>query len=315
VVSQVSESVKAVAEIHRNRPDVVTLDIQMPQMNGVQVLKSLLSQAHYPVLMVSSLNLEEGSLVFDALNAGAFDYLSKPKHEEMTEFAQALSERLLQAAVNEKKPVRPPSRKAERLPQSLHGKKLLWCIGASTGGTQALTEVFRSLPAEIPPTLVVQHIPPVFSRAFANSLNDLCPFTVKEAEQGEEVKPNHVYIAAGGLQMGLVERDGALWISLRDVEPVNRFKPSVDYLFKDVAKLNGFTLVAGILTGMGRDGAEGLLALKKLGAKTFAQDEATSAVYGMPRAAVEIGAVDTVVPLDQIAQILVGQSLLINKAS
>lgn len=315
VVSQVSESVKAVEEIHRNRPDVVTLDIQMPQMNGVQVLKSLLSEAHYPVLMVSSLNLEEGSLVFDALNAGAFDYLSKPKHEEMTEFAQTLSERLLQASVNEKKPVRLPSRKADHLPQSLHGKKLLWCIGASTGGTQALTEVFRSLPAEIPPTLVVQHIPPVFSRAFANSLNDLCPFTVKEAEQGEEVKPNHVYIAAGGFQMGLVERDGALWISLRDVEPVNRFKPSVDYLFKDVAKLKGRTLVAGILTGMGRDGAEGLLALKKLGAKTFAQDEATSAVYGMPRAAVEIGAVDTVVPLDQIAQILVGQSLLINKAS
>jgi two-component system chemotaxis response regulator CheB len=314
VIGQISDPANAVTEILRNRPDVVTLDIQMPRMNGVEVLKNLLRETYYPVLMVSSLNLEEGSMVFDALNAGAFDYLSKPKHEELAEFTQGLSERLLQASVNEKQSVHRPQRKVDRLPIEFNGQKLLWCIGSSTGGTQALTEIFRSLPAEIPPTLVVQHIPPVFSRAFAKSLNDLCPFSVKEAEDGEEIKHNHVYIAAGGLQMGIIERDGLLRISLRDVEPVNRFKPSVDYLFKDLAKLNGFKIVAGILTGMGRDGAEGLLELKKRGAMTFAQDEASSAVYGMPRAAVEIGAVDTVTPLEQIAQTWVGKSLLFKKA-
>lgn len=312
VIGQVSNPKEAVQTILSADPDVVTLDIQMPGMTGVEVLKNLLARKYYPVIMVSSLSMDEGSLVFDALNAGAFDYLPKPKLEERESFREELSERLIAAARGQAmKPLIKPSRRDTNAKTfDLRGVgKLIWCLGASTGGTQALTEVFRGLPAEIPPVLVVQHIPPIFSRAFANSLNELCPFTVKEAEHGETVKPNHVYIAAGGIQMGLVQQGNELKIELRDDVPVNRFKPSVDYLFADIAKLKGFQIVAGVLTGMGRDGAQGLLELKNRGARTFAQDEATSAVYGMPRAAFELGGAEVVASLDQIATTLMSHSV------
>ncbi len=161
----------------------------------------------------------------------------------------------------------------------------------------------------------MQHIPPLFSRAFANSLNDLCPFTVKEAEDGEVIKANHVYIAAGGMQMGVVQRGKEIKIAVRDEAPVNRFKPSVDYLFQSVSKLRGVQIVAGLMTGMGKDGAKGLLDLRQIDARTFAQDEASSAVYGMPRAAVEIGATEKVVSLDQIAQTLMSQSMQTRKSA
>lgn len=308
VVGQVSESPKAIEAIRRLKPDLVTMDIQMPVMNGVEVVKSLLAQEHFPILMISSLSLEEGSLVFEALNAGAFDYIQKPKLEERESFREVLMEKLLLAVEGRRAHSALLSMKKSRVstqklvaPES-YPENLVWCMGSSTGGTQALTRVFTSLPREIPPTLVVQHIPPVFSKAFADSLNALVPFTVKEAENGDILKSNHVYIAPGGKQMSLVRSGSGFQIVVNDDAPVNRFKPSVDYMFLRLAEIKELRFVAGIFTGMGRDGAEGLLALKKAGALTFAQDEASSAVYGMPRAAFELGAADEVLPLDEISQ-------------
>ncbi|MES2803612.1 MAG: chemotaxis-specific protein-glutamate methyltransferase CheB [Bdellovibrionota bacterium] len=317
VVAQVSDSLNAVTTIEKFKPDLVTLDIQMPKKTGVEVLKELLTKSHYPVLMISSLNLEEGSLVFDALSNGAFDYLQKPKLEDMQTFKEELMEKVLLAAEGRKTSsvLQKPRSPSIRISQgsNIFPDNLIWCLGASTGGTQALTRIFTSLPAKIPPTLVVQHIPPVFSRAFADSLNQLCPFTVKEAEHGEAVLADHVYIAPGGIQMGLERIHGKLSISLKDSPAVNRFKPSVDHLFLEVSKLKGIQVVAGILTGMGRDGAEGLLELKKKGARTLVQDEESCTVFGMPRVAFEMGATDQVIPLDNIAQTLLEQGLLLKK--
>lgn len=317
IVAQVSDPLKAVERIEKYKPDVVTLDIQMPGKTGVEILKEVNAEVHYPVIMISSLSLEEGSLVLEALNNGAFDYIPKPKLEDLKSFKEELSQKMLLAIEGRGKhsvlqKLRPRSALAS---PSVYPENLIWCLGASTGGTQALTRVFTNLPAKIPPTLIVQHIPAVFSRAFADSLNQLCPFTVKEAEHDEAVLSDHVYIAPGGIQMGVEKRQGKLCILLKDSPAVNRFKPSVDYLFSSIAKVVGLKVVAGILTGMGRDGAQGLLDLKKYGAETFAQDEASSAVYGMPRMAIEMGGTDRSVPLDEIAQTILTKSLQTKRAS
>ncbi len=314
VLAQISDPLKAVDAIRLHKPDVVSMDIQMPRKTGVEVVKDLLAQSHFPVVIVSSLNMEEGSLVLKALEAGAFDYLQKPAAADKAQFSQDFEEKILLAAENSQKKVLRPRAPSPIVRHSasaadLSDPDLLWCIGASTGGTQALTRVFTSLPHEIPPTLVVQHIPPVFSRAFAESLDQLCPFRVKEAEPGEAIEKNCVYIAPGGLQMGVELKNRKLHIRIEDSAPVNRFKPSVDYLFSDVAKkLTSHRIVAGILTGMGKDGAAGQLLLKKGGAATFAQDEESSAVFGMPRAAIEMGAADVVCPLDAVANTLLSLS-------
>jgi len=260
--------------------------------------------------MISSLSLDEGSLVFDALNSGAFDYIQKPKLEDKEGFKETLSDKMLCAAeslaVKVVKNIKLMPVTSQ--PDVSFADNLLWCLGASTGGTQALTRVLTSLPAKIPATLIVQHIPPVFSKSFADSLNSLVPFTVKEAEDGEVVRADCAYVAPGGLQMGIVYNNGKLCISLRDSEPVNRFKPSVDYLFNEISKIKGFQIVAGILTGMGRDGSKGMLELKNYGAWTFAQNEESCAVYGMPRAAIESGATSRSIPLDEIAHELLSAS-------
>lgn len=320
IISQISDSTKAVESILRHKPDVVTMDIQMPKKTGVQVVKEVLAQVNMPIIMISSLNLEEGSMVLDALNSGAFDYLQKPKLEDRKDFQSELLEKLLLATdsntqirkstiTNVKK-----TKTTHQMSRSLSPNSL-WCLGASTGGTQALSQVLTSLPNQIPPTLIVQHIPPVFSKAFADSVNQLCPFPITEAIDGEILEPNHVYIAPGGFQMALKQDKMQIRISIRDDAPVNRFKPSVDYLFYEVEKLKGFRVVAGVLTGIGKDGAKGLLALKKAGAKTFVQDEKTCTVYGMPRAAFEIGATDMQIPLDRIANTLIDLSEAVLKAA
>lgn len=321
VVAQVSDSRLAVETILKLKPDVITMDIQMPNKTGVDVVRELLSKEYYNIIMISSLSMDEGSMVFDALNSGAFDYLQKPTHEDRKDFQEELLVKLMLAVEGKKTQAdlrrsQSANKTAKSTSSSVSAaNNILWCIGASTGGTQALTQVFTSMPTEIPATLVVQHIPPVFSKSFANSLQSLCPFNVKEAEHNEEVKFNHVYIAPGGMQMGIENRMGKSFISLSDSEPVNRFKPSVDYMFRSVSKIKGYNIVAGILTGMGRDGSEGLLQLKKQGVKTFAQDEASCAVFGMPRAAIELGAVDTVVPLEEVAQTLLSKSSSFKKVA
>ena len=253
--------------------------------------------------------------VFEALNNGAFDYIQKPKLEDIQIFKEELMEKLLLAAEGRQVASKLQNQLVAKIkisqPSKSYPDNLIWCIGASTGGTQALTRIFTSLPDKIPPVLIVQHIPPVFSRAFANSLNQLCPFEVKEAEHGEAVLADHVYIAPGGIQMGVEKLNGKLYISLKDCDPVNRFKPSVDHLFMEASKLKGIRIIAAVLTGMGRDGAEGLLELKKMGASTLVQDEESCVVFGMPRIALEMGATDLVIPLDNIAHTLLEQTLVL----
>jgi two-component system chemotaxis response regulator CheB len=312
VCGQISDPLLATEMILKSNPDLVTLDIQMPNMNGVELLKAILSKKHFPIIMISSLNLEEGSLVMDALHKGAFDYIQKPDAEAKDQFAVELTDKILACVQSRKSPIKSKSMRAKSVGgapalqmKDLNGKKILWCIGSSTGGTQALTEILPNLPKEIPPTLIVQHIPPVFSKALANSLNKMCPFKVKEAEDGEYLENNQVYIAPGGIHMGVEQDKEKLRIKLTHSEPVNRFRPSVDYLFQSVSQIKGFQIVACVLTGMGKDGAKGLLKLKTAGAKTFVQDEKSSVVFGMPRAAYEIGATDDLVALDQISSRIV----------
>lgn len=286
------------------RPDVITLDIHLPEMNGVDLLKRYLPRHPIPTVMISSISMEEGPLVLAALEAGAVDYIQKPGAKEV----DAVSA-LIQSKVREARGARviTQAKKSPRaaLPPGKMGLQRIIAIGSSTGGTEALREVLERLPAEIPPIVVVQHIPAVFSKAFAERLHSLCPFTVTEGVDGEKVAPGKVIIAPGGKQMR-VERQGLGYVvRIDDSPPVNRHRPSVDFLFDSVASVIGADAIGVILTGMGADGARGLLAMKKAGSPTVGQNQETCVVYGMPQAAFKLGAVDQQLPLEDIAQALV----------
>ncbi len=305
VTNQISDSNTAAKEIQASGADIATVDIQMPGKNGVQVTAEVMKKQALPIIIISALGLDEGELVYQALEAGAFDYLQKPALEHMASFKLTLQQKLLAAVRGfEAQQHNRSISSLLRRPSTgfLFDNNMIWCLGASTGGTQALTQLLTSLPKEIPPTLIVQHMPAVFSKAFANSLNKLCPFEVVEASEGDEIRKNCVYIAPGGTQMSVSGARGKLKIRISDDAPVNRFKPSVDYLFDSVSKTEGLRIVAGLLTGMGKDGAQGLLSLRKRGAETFAQDESTSVVFGMPRAAIELGAAKAILPLEEAAK-------------
>lgn len=317
VLGQISDSLTAVKKIKELKPDLVTMDIQMPGLNGVQVIEALQKDFPVPALVVSSLGLEEGSMVYQALEKGAFDYVQKPQLHEIENFRLELIEKMHLALSGHATQV---SLKSVKRPKANSGSfsfdsKVVWCFGASTGGTQALTRVMTSLPAHIPPTLIVQHIPPVFSKSFAHSLDNLCPFHVKEAEDGDILRPDTVYVAPGGYQMGVKSVGNDLVIRISDDAPVNRFKPSVDYMFRSVVELKGQRILAGVLTGMGKDGAEGLLTLRKAGASTFAQDQESSVVYGMPRACAENGAAEAIVHLDSVSEFLLTQTQKLKKSA
>lgn len=305
VVAEAEKPSQVEELILKHRPDVMTLDIVMPEQNGVELLRALGPKYKIPTIVISSISKEEGPLVLQALELGAFDYIQKPSFGELSHRAREICEcvRLASRSRFQSATSRRPG-KTVQFQGGIDASTLI-LLGSSTGGTEALRVVFEMLPAEIPPILVVQHIPPIFSAAFAQRLNTLCRFAVKEAANGEEIKPNTVYIAPGGFQMGVVANGPKLFISTKDEAPVNRHKPSVDYLFDSVARIRGLNITAGVLTGMGADGARGLKTLRSMGAKTFAQDQATSIVYGMPKEAFEQGGAMSVVALEQIAQHLV----------
>jgi two-component system chemotaxis response regulator CheB len=295
--------------ILKYKPDLITLDIHMPEVDGVTLLKRLLPQYYIPIIMISALSPEDGTSVLDALEAGAIDYIQKPTVAEIKVVAPIICEKIKSAAASKALRKtgsilkRPASVKAHASGEM--DPSYLIAIGASTGGTEALRDVLVALPKEIPPILIVQHIPAFFSKALADRLNQLVSFEVKEAENGEKVTNNKVLIAPGGKQMKIVERGGEFQIDINDSAPVNRHKPSVDYLFDSVVNLRRKKVVAAILTGMGDDGAQGILKLRKSGALTIGQDEATCVVYGMPREAAKLGALEKVAPLDQIAMNLI----------
>lgn len=302
VVATAEKPSEVEALILKYRPDVITLDIHMPEMDGVTLLKKLLPKFHIPTIMISSISMEEGPMVLSALEAGAIDYIQKPSFEEIAVIKEMIIEKVKAASdaiVSRKVELK---LKQIKVDSSDIDSNALICMGSSTGGTEALRSILLCLPDQIPPILIVQHIPPIFSKAFAKRMNSLVKYQVKEAEDGDDVAMNTVYIAPGGYQMALKKVNNAYKIIINDDPPVNRFKPSVDYMFQQVyEKVDDKNIISVILTGMGKDGAKEMLNLYNAGAHTIAQDEDTSVVFGMPKEAIECGAVKVVAPLEDIA--------------
>lgn len=291
-------------KIKQLNPDVLTLDVEMPNMNGLQFLRNLMRLRPMPVVMVSTLTEAGAPATLDALEVGAVDYLAKPQARdaaELDEFAAQICAKVRMAArarvqpLNERKPV--PVLTAP-VPE-LYSR--LVAIGASTGGTEAIRDVLSGMPAHCPAMVITQHIPPVFSASLANRLNRTMAMEVCEADDGLEVRAGRVIIARGDYHLGFERRGERICCRLSQDDRINRHRPSVDYMFDALAAVvNPQRLLAVILTGMGADGAQAMLRLQRAGARTLAQDEASSVVWGMPGAAWEAGAVERLLPLHEI---------------
>ncbi len=286
------------------KPDVITLDVEMPRMDGLTFLRKLMQHYPLPVVIVSSLTSAGGELAMEALESGAVDVMHKPQSAyAVDDVAIQLADKVKAAArvrVAKREPGAAGHRPVQRLSLAQTTNKVV-AIGASTGGTQALQEVLTALPANAPGIVIVQHMPEHFTRAFADRLNTLCAIEVKEAESGDSVIPGRALIAPGNYHM-LLRRSGARYlVEVKDGPLVTRHRPSVDVLFRSVARTAGANAVGVIMTGMGGDGSTGMLEMKQQGAYNIAQDEKSCVVYGMPREAVEIGAVDQIEPLDRLA--------------
>ncbi|WP_139063947.1 protein-glutamate methylesterase/protein-glutamine glutaminase [Thiorhodospira sibirica] len=318
VVGTATDPYVARDRIKQLNPDVLTLDVEMPRMDGLTFLRNLMRLRPMPVVMVSSLTEQGAEVTMQALELGAIDFVTKPKVDvahSINDYADELIEKIRTAARASVRALTAPHSPAPRysadavLPKATASKHWrttdrIFAIGASTGGTEAIKEVLLGLPPDAPGTVIAQHIPAGFSAAFADRMNRQTNLTVKEAEDGDVVRPGHVFIAPGGRHL-LLARDGARYICrLNDGEPVNRHRPSVDVLFRSVAQAAGINACAAILTGMGNDGAQGLKELHDLGVYTVAQDEASSVVWGMPGEAVKLGAVNEVLPLQRVATAL-----------
>jgi two-component system chemotaxis response regulator CheB len=308
VVAQAPDPVAARELIKEFNPDVLTLDVEMPRMNGLEFLEKLMRLRPMPVVMVSTLTERGNEVTLKALELGAVDFITKPRlgvSEGLNELAQEIGDKIRAAAHAR---IRRHGLNAEvpNAPRPLAGQFLnttekLICLGSSTGGTEALKEVLTRMPASSPGMLITQHMPESFTASFAARLNSLSAMSVKEAEHNERILPGHAYVAPGHSHL-LVRKSGAYYYTeLSKAEPVNRHRPSVDVLFHSAAQVLGPNAVGALLTGMGKDGAQGLLAMRAAGAQTIAQNEATCVVYGMPKAAVELGAAMEVVPLPDIA--------------
>jgi two-component system chemotaxis response regulator CheB len=287
-------------------PDVVTLDIEMPHMNGLEFLEKIMRLRPTPVVMVSGLTGHGAAATISALEIGAFDYFHKPRHADMGAFGE-LAEKVKAAASAR---LRLISGRAARKAASSHSRSQssadyepdgkVVAIGSSTGGVEALIAVLSTFPANCPPTVITQHMPATFTKSFADRLNRLCAPQVAEASPDAVLRPGQIYLAPGGATHLAVVGSGTLRCRLLQGDLVNGHRPSVDVLFSSVAKSVGSNAVGVILTGMGRDGADGLLKMRTAGALTIGQDASTSLVYGMPKVAFEIGAVEKQVPLQRI---------------
>lgn len=275
-------------------PDVVTLDMNMPHMDGLTYLKDYLVPKKIPVIMISGVCKEDGVQAMQALEIGAVDFIGKPDAATLSSFSSELTEKVLAASaamlsnLQDKPKQGQKSLSIVKASARAYNPRKIIAIGSSTGGTQALTKLFHQLPSTIPPIVVVQHIPEHFSKMFADRLNLIFPFTIKEAENNDPILPNQILIAPGGKQMKIVESNGKKVIRITDDEPINRHKPSVDYLYDSIVELYGLHTVGVMLTGMGKDGAVGFKNLFDLGAKMIAQDEQSSVVYGMPKEAARL---------------------------
>lgn len=321
VVGMASNGRDALRLVDELSPDVVTLDIEMPGMDGLSTLDAILAKRPMAVIMVSSLTQAGATITLDALERGAIDYLTKPAHksEAPSVFGHELVRKIRFAATSDvKRIVRLRKQRAEtiRLAQPVAKSPLdavegsaelanaCIAIGISTGGPPALTSLFRELKPPLPPILIVQHMPPQFTKPFAWRLNSVSRLTVKEAESGELIKANHAYVAPGGFHMAVQGRAGCAKIRIFDGEPVSGHKPSVDVMMSSAAQVFGRRVLGVIMTGMGRDGANGCRAIRSAGGYVLGQDEATSDVYGMNKVAFVEGNVDRQFALQDGARLI-----------
>ncbi len=327
VIGAACDPYAAAKKIAQEVPDVITLDVEMPRMDGITFLKKLMAQRPVPVVMCSSLTAENSATLMEALEAGAVDVIPKPR-VDTRQFLLESSVRIcdaVKAAARAKlgrvpasqareRPATPHSAAdapapapapAPRLGGALRKAETVVCIGASTGGTESLRVVLEALPEDCPGIVIVQHMPEKFTAAFAKRLDGLCAIEVKEAEDGDAVLRGRALIAPGNRHTTLKRRGGQFYVSVEDGPLVSRHRPSVDMLFRSAARQAGSNAAGILMTGMGDDGADGLLEMRKAGAATVAQDEATSVVFGMPKEAIERGAACKIAPLGAIASEIV----------
>lgn len=313
VVGTASDPFVARDRIIELRPDVMTLDVEMPRMDGVEFLRRLMPQFPIPVVMLSSLTQRGRQITLDALEAGAVDFVFKPASDLARKLDDVLSELRIKVKLaaganvsrwKEKRAAPPPPPSIGRALQESTDRVV--AVGASTGGTEALRVLLSAFPASMPGVVVVQHMPPGFTKMFADRLNQACQMEVREAASGDRVMQGRILIAPGGVHMRVRRLGGMYQVECSGTDKVSGHCPSVDVLLRSVAEEVGANAVGAILTGMGSDGAEGMLAMRQKGARTVAQDEATSVVFGMPKVAFEKGAAECLRPLERIADTLAG---------
>lgn len=307
VVGTANDPFIARERIKELNPDLITLDIEMPRMDGLEFLEKIMTLRPMPVLMISSLTQKGADATLRALEIGAVDFVGKPTIDLQVGLRDLAQEIVTKAKAAAGARVR-SLRNQNHAPTTLSSTTIRYsstdkiiAIGASTGGVEALSVVLKAMPANAPGILVTQHMPAQFTESFAKRLNNVCSINVSEARDGTTVLPGHAYIAPGGQHLRLARSGGKFVCQVGGTDRVSGHCPSVDELFDSVGRVAGHNSVGVILTGMGKDGAKGLLAMRRAGAHSIGQDEATCVVYGMPRAAFEIGAVETQVPLEQIA--------------
>ena len=313
VVGAAEDPYQARDLIKRLNPDVLTLDIEMPKMDGLSFLKNLMRLRPMPVVMISTLTQKGSPITLEALEIGAVDFIAKPTinvTENLQRYAHLLHQKVRTAAGARIRAFKELKVEDDSTLATLQFKaNSVLAIGASTGGTEAIKEVLVRMPENCPPIVITQHIPPVFSTSFAMRMDRTCKINVKEAEHGDKLQSGWAYIAPGDQHLSVVKKAGGLFCQLDSSELVNRHRPAVDVLFNSLVVACPKATVAALLTGMGSDGAQGLLALNQAGAYTIAQDELSSVVWGMPKAAVELNAANEVVRLDKITAQMLKQAV------
>lgn len=303
VVATAGDPYEARDKIIEFQPDVMTCDVQMPKMDGIEFIRRLLPQYNLPVIVVSSVS----GVVFDALDAGAVDFVAKPDVNSVRSVEDFINEMIDKVKIASKAKVLCNTK--GKVTKKITGRvdsfvSKIIAIGASTGGTDAIYKILKALPEDVPGIVIVQHIPPVFSRMFAERLNNTTMLNVKEAKSGDFIEKGQVLIAPGNRHMKIVKMNEKYKVHCFEGEKINGHCPSVDILFESVAREAGANAIGVILTGMGYDGAKGLLAMRRKGARTIGQDEKSSVVYGMPKVAFDIGAVEKQASLNDIAQLI-----------
>jgi two-component system chemotaxis response regulator CheB len=313
VVGAASNPYMARDKIVQLKPDVLTLDVEMPRMDGVEFLRRLMPQYPLPVVMVSALTGEGAKTTLEALEAGAVDYVAKPSSDiarGLDSMMNKLREKVKMAATANLREWKGKKTAAAARLHTVSGTALaestdkVIAIGASTGGTRAIRQIIQSFPASMPGVVIVQHMPAGFTRHFADNLNDICEMEVLEASTNDRIMPGRIIIAPGGKHMTVRRSGGVYMVECKEGEKVNGHCPSVDVLFHSVAGQVGSNAIGVVLTGMGHDGADGLLAMRNNGARTLAQDEASSVVFGMPKVAYERGGAEFLNPLNTIPQVV-----------